>query len=247
MCQPGRPRPHGLSQPGRSASDGFQRTKSAGSRLYGATSTRAPADHVLTRTSRQTAVRIIGRDVEQHVAFGAVRAAGVNQALDHLDDRPDVRRRPRFDHGRQHVERRHVTVIDVRVARRHDVDRHALLARRLIDLVVDVRDVAGVDDVRIVPHQHPVQHVIDDGGPGIADVRRVVNRWSACGTSSRAPDRAARIAPCGGTVSCISRGSYRMLSIIGERAGIICRRRGGGTRACRPRRPRSNKLPGDRA
>lgn len=31
MCQPGRPRPHGLSQPGCSALDGFHRTKSAGS------------------------------------------------------------------------------------------------------------------------------------------------------------------------------------------------------------------------
>ena len=43
MCQPGRPRPNGLSQPGCSGVDGFHSTKSAGSRLYGATSTRAPA------------------------------------------------------------------------------------------------------------------------------------------------------------------------------------------------------------
>ncbi len=43
MCQPGRPRPHGLSQPGSSGVDGFHSTKSPGSRLNGATSTRAPA------------------------------------------------------------------------------------------------------------------------------------------------------------------------------------------------------------
>src|SRR3546814_1882351 len=43
MCQPGRPRPQGESQPGRSSDDGFHKTKSAGSRLNGATSTRAPA------------------------------------------------------------------------------------------------------------------------------------------------------------------------------------------------------------
>ena len=42
-CQPGRPRPHGLSQPGWVSSDGFHKMKSAASRLYGATSTRAPA------------------------------------------------------------------------------------------------------------------------------------------------------------------------------------------------------------
>ena len=33
MCQPGRPRPQGLSQPGVAASEGFHRTKSIGSRL----------------------------------------------------------------------------------------------------------------------------------------------------------------------------------------------------------------------
>ena len=43
MCQPGRPLPHGLSQPGSSPGEGFHRTKSMASRLYGATSTRAPA------------------------------------------------------------------------------------------------------------------------------------------------------------------------------------------------------------
>jgi len=41
--QPGRPRPQGLSQPGRSGGEGFHSTKSPGSRLYGATSMRAPA------------------------------------------------------------------------------------------------------------------------------------------------------------------------------------------------------------
>ena len=35
--------PQGLSQPGRSGVDGFHSTKSPGSRLYGATSIRAPA------------------------------------------------------------------------------------------------------------------------------------------------------------------------------------------------------------
>ena len=43
MCQPGRPTPQGESQPGSSGGEGFQSTKSPGSRLYGATSTRAPA------------------------------------------------------------------------------------------------------------------------------------------------------------------------------------------------------------
>ena len=35
--------PQGLSQPGCSGTDGFHSTKSAPSRLYGATSTRAPS------------------------------------------------------------------------------------------------------------------------------------------------------------------------------------------------------------
>src|SRR3546814_8854945 len=33
MCQPGRPRPHGESQPGRSEDEGFHNTKSPGLRL----------------------------------------------------------------------------------------------------------------------------------------------------------------------------------------------------------------------
>jgi len=45
ICQPGRPRPQGLSQPGTSGGLGFHKTKSPGSRLYGATSTRAPANN----------------------------------------------------------------------------------------------------------------------------------------------------------------------------------------------------------
>ena len=54
MCQPGRPRPQGLSQPGRSSDDGFHSTKSIGSRLKGATSTRAPA--IMSSTERPDSV-----------------------------------------------------------------------------------------------------------------------------------------------------------------------------------------------
>ena len=50
MCQPGRPRPQGLSQPGRSSVEGFHRTKSIGSSLKGATSTLAPA--IMSSTER---------------------------------------------------------------------------------------------------------------------------------------------------------------------------------------------------
>jgi hypothetical protein len=42
-CQPGRPLPHGESQPGSSVSEGFQRTKSRGFFLYLETSILDPA------------------------------------------------------------------------------------------------------------------------------------------------------------------------------------------------------------
>ena len=42
-CQPGRPLPHGESQPGSFSSEGFQRTKSSGFFLYLETSTLEPA------------------------------------------------------------------------------------------------------------------------------------------------------------------------------------------------------------
>ena len=50
MCQPGRPRDQGEGQPGSSSAAGFHSTKSIGSRLNGATSTRAPA--IMSSTDR---------------------------------------------------------------------------------------------------------------------------------------------------------------------------------------------------
>src|ERR1700736_5695845 len=43
MCQPGRPLPHGLSQPGSFSDDCFHNIKSAGFFLCASTATRAPA------------------------------------------------------------------------------------------------------------------------------------------------------------------------------------------------------------
>ena len=47
MCQPGRPRPQGLSQPGWSGVDGFHSTKSAGILLVGRHLDPRAGDHVV--------------------------------------------------------------------------------------------------------------------------------------------------------------------------------------------------------
>ena len=70
MCQPGRPRPHGLSQPGSSGLDGFHSTKSRVA-LVGGDLDAGAGDHFVGRAARQPAVVGKRGHVEQHVASAA--------------------------------------------------------------------------------------------------------------------------------------------------------------------------------
>src|SRR6476661_4995214 len=93
MCQPGRPRPHGLSQPGKSGGDRF---------------------HFVERAFRQSAVIGHARDGEQHMTFRHVGIAIGNQPLDQADHVDaggglvDVFGGARLDGRLQAAERRHV-------------------------------------------------------------------------------------------------------------------------------------------
>ena len=112
-CQPGRPRPHGLSQPGSAGADGFHSTKSVGTALVG---------RDLGRGSRRSARRCPcwrggrspshRRHVEQHVALRGIGVAVGDQPLDDRDHRRDVVRRARLQRRRQAAERCRVGVED---------------------------------------------------------------------------------------------------------------------------------------
>ena len=175
MCQPGRPRPQGLSQPGCAGADGFHSTKSAGSRLYGAHLHARALDHLRARAPRQRAVRRERRHVEQHVPFGLVGMAPGEQAPDHRDHLGHVPGRVRLDRRRQHVQRRHVLVVGGGIALRDHLGRDPLGLGGGHDPVVDVGDVAYVDHVAVAPLEQPEQHVEHHGRSGIADVRVIVH------------------------------------------------------------------------
>jgi hypothetical protein len=58
-------------------------------------------------------------------------------------------------------------------------DRHAEFLRRVVDLVVDVGDVAGIDQARETPAQQAREHVEDHRPAGVAHVHVVVDRGPA--------------------------------------------------------------------
>jgi hypothetical protein len=112
------------------------------------------------------------------VALGLVRAAGRDEPFDEADDLREMVRHARLDVGRLHAERAKVVVERRKIARSQHADLHAFFLRCIVDLVVDVRDVARVRQ-RVRTPQQALQDVEDDGRPGIADVRVVVDRGAA--------------------------------------------------------------------
>ena len=140
-----------------------------------------PGDHVVEAATRQLAV-VLGRlGIEQHMALGLVGAAlgdQVGDGLDHLLDEVGglglVRRA-------QGAERVHVFQIGLEKALGDDADLDAFIGGLLVDLVVDVGDVAGIDNLvlAIEMAQQTEQHIEDHHGPGIADMGVAVDRGTA--------------------------------------------------------------------
>jgi hypothetical protein len=134
MCQPGRPRPHGLSQPG-SSSGRLPQHEVPRVRLYGATSTRAPAirsPRLRCRTARRSRAWRARR-----TARGPRRRRRGRCSIRRRSSRSSRRcaRWPSAPPCPRDRRRRE--------ARRDHRDVDALFPRRLVDLVVDVRDVRG--------------------------------------------------------------------------------------------------------
>ena len=135
-------------------------------------------DHVVQRAARKLAILSIALGVEEDVPLRDVGRVVANQPLDQGNDRPHVRCRARLVAGPERAQRGDVGVIGGDVARGHRVDRHALGRRLGVDLVVDVGEVGGIDDVflAIQAPQQTKQHVEHHHRPGVADVDIVVDR-----------------------------------------------------------------------
>src|SRR5690606_25973946 len=104
-------------------------------------------DHVVQIAARQRAVGRIGGDVEQDMTLGRIGVAGVDDGLDLGRDGVDVVGDVGGDVGRADVQLRHVGQVGGLVAGRDLADGDAFAGGLLVDLVVHVSDVAGVDDL----------------------------------------------------------------------------------------------------
>jgi hypothetical protein len=138
-------------------------------------------DHLVQVAARQLAVVGEALGVEQHVALGGVGLAVLHQLADHLDDRADMLGGLGLQVRTQRAQRVGVLVIGGEIAVGDDLDVDAFVGGLLVDLVVDVRDVARIDHrvLAIEAAQHAIQDVEHHHRPEIADVRVVVDRRTA--------------------------------------------------------------------
>ena len=115
------------------------------------------------------------------MALGLIGMTARDQPLDQVDHLGNRLGRARLEIRLQRTEGFHVVVKGGQGAPGHLADRLARRLRRDHDLVVDIRDVAGVAHlIRAVDEaQQAVEHVEDDDRPGIADMGVVVNRRPA--------------------------------------------------------------------
>ena len=123
----------------------------------------------------QGAVLRPGRHREVDVPAGRIGVPAVDQPLDHAVDLGDVAGRPRLDRGRVAtqggVRRGEGPLVD----RRQLPGRYAELLRLGDQLVLDVGDVADIDDAQPAVGQPPAQDVEVDRAADVADVRRALH------------------------------------------------------------------------
>jgi hypothetical protein len=136
-------------------------------------------DHVIRLGTRERTVLRIGRDAEIHVTTGLVGEPALDQILDERDDFWDDLGGARLDVGAAEAE---ITgVLDVPLGRLHSerFAPDALACGRLVDLVVDVRDVLDELDRIALLAQPPAQPHGNDERARVPDVDPLVDRGAA--------------------------------------------------------------------
>ena len=137
--------------------------------------------HFIEGAMRELAVIRHGAHGEKNMTLGRIGMAGGDQTLHDGDHLRDMVRGARLDGGAEAAQRIDVLLEATGRAFGQFADRYATLGGPRDDLIVDVGDVAGVDDVvgAIEMAQKAKQHVEDDDGPGIADMGSIVDGRSA--------------------------------------------------------------------
>ena len=147
ICQPGRPRPQGESQPGSACVRRLPQHEIHRVLLVGRHFHPRAGDHLVQRAARQLAVIGLGGNIEQHMAFRRIGMAGGDQLFDHGDHLGDMLGGARRHGRRQIAQRRHIFVIDARGLFGQFADGDAALGGARVDLVVHVGDVADIGDM----------------------------------------------------------------------------------------------------
>ena len=138
----------------------------------------------IRRTAGKLAVIGEGRDREKHMAIGGIGMAICDQAFDQRDHFRDMAGGARFYIRRQRAKGFHIGMEIRRRARSYGCDGLTAFTCTRIDLVIHIRDVARVSNVRIKPAQQPRQHIKHHHRPSIAQMRQIINR----GTTDIEPD-----------------------------------------------------------
>ena len=113
------------------------------------------------------------------MSLGFIGVAGGDQTLNDGDHLRDMAGGARLHVRGQHAEGGDILVVILGGALGQGGDGDAEIGRAGVDLVLHVREVAGVGQPWVQQPQQPCQHVVDDGGTGVADMRQIVNGRSA--------------------------------------------------------------------
>ena len=151
-------------------------------------------NHVIERAVGQRAIarqhtagRVLGGGRKQHMAFGNIGKTAFDQPLDDLFHLVDMLCGTRLDAGRQAAQSRDIRVELAGGGFGHPTDRLVqrqsgkIKRRTLVDLVIDIGDVAHIGDMAfaIEMPQQAKQHIEHDDRPRIADMGKVIHRRSA--------------------------------------------------------------------
>ena len=111
--------------------------------------------------------------------FGFIGVPRVDQLLRESDHLVDIIRRARLRIRSQRVQLIHIFMKDFGGADRQLFDRNIAFFRARQNLVVHIRDVAGIGDLGIMAFQQAIERVEHHDRPRIAKVGIVINRRAA--------------------------------------------------------------------
>ena len=138
-------------------------------------------NHLVQRPARQPAVIAVAGNIKQHMAIGGIGMALEDQQRNHVDHCRDAGGGVRVQVGPLHTQGRRVFQIKRFVPFGDHVDAHALGAGLVHDLVVDIGNISGVDNLfrAIAVAQQALQHIEHHGGTEIADMRPAIDGRAA--------------------------------------------------------------------